>query len=184
VRTARWAVALVAVLTLAGCGGAGTDPAPPRPAYNDTDVMFAQMGVEQIRQGEQVVALAATRASDPEVKALAAELRSQWRTESETMMNWLIAWGRPLAADPDAGVHAGHGDLHSLRESDIAELGRATGAEFDRTMLSLLTGHLHTSVETARMETAGGAYAPAVNLATATIRHRQAQVQRMLTLMS
>jgi uncharacterized protein (DUF305 family) len=209
----RWpaVLAVAAALALAGCGDEVTPPsAEGRSAatatdngsqaaaaaggnsaaaitgsgFNDTDVMFAQMSVEHIRQGEQVVALAERRASDPEVKALAAELRGQWRSEAATMMGWLAQWQKPLTADLDAGVHAGHGDLHSLRESDIAELAAAGEAEFDRAALSLLLGHLHNCVETARMETAGGESAAAINLANATIRTRQAQVQTMLTLIA
>jgi len=174
VRRLRTMALLVVACSMAACGG------EPAPGFNDTDVMFAQMSVEYIRQGEQVVALAEKRAADPEVRAIATELRGQWRTEAETMMNWLIAWEKPLTADPDAGVHAGHGDLHSLRPSDIEELTRTTGADFDRATVSLLLGHLHNCVETARMETADGRSAAVINLAAATIRSRQAQVQRLL----
>jgi uncharacterized protein (DUF305 family) len=195
------AVAALLALAVSGCGdnrpaadpaasattaeaGPSSAAAPSEGAVNDTDVMFAQMSVEHIRQGEQVVALAAQRATDPEVTALVTELRDQWRGEAETMMGWLAQWQQPLTADPDAGVHAGHGDLHSLRPTDIAELSAAQGEAFDRTALSLLLGHLHNCVETARMETAGGRYPAAINLAAATISKRQAQVQRMLTLMA
>jgi uncharacterized protein (DUF305 family) len=150
--------------------------------FNDTDVMFAQMSVEYIRQGEQVVALAEKRATNPGVRAIAAELRGQWRDEAATMMTWLIEWRKPLTADPDAGVHAGHGDVHSLRPSDIEELAATEGADFDRATVSLLLGHLHNCVETARMETASGQSASVINLAGATIKVRQAQVQRLLGL--
>jgi uncharacterized protein (DUF305 family) len=194
------AVAALLALAVSGCGDdrpAGTaasgaaasqaaagDEVAEATAVNDTDVMFAQMSVEHIRQGQQVVTLAAKRATDPEVAALATELHDQWRGEAETMMGWLAQWQKPLTAEPDAGAHAGHGDLHSLRATDIAELSAAEGETFDRTALSLLLGHLHNCVETARMETAGGRYPAAINLATDTISKRQAQVQRMLTLMA
>jgi len=174
-------LAVAAVLAPAGCGA---DPQPATPGFNDTDVMFAQMGLQHIRQGEPVVKLAERRAADPAVRKLAAELRGQWRTEAQTLTGRLTRWGRPLTADPDAGAHAGHGDLHSLRDSDIAELTAARGEAFDRTALSLLLGHLHNGVETARMETAGGSDPEVINLAAATIRIRQAQVQQMLTLMA
>lgn len=173
-------LAVVAGLTPAGCA-AGPEPAPP---FNDTDVMFAQMSLEHIGQGDPVVALAERRAADPAVRELATELRAQWRAEAGTLTGRLNRWGRPLTADPDAGAHAGHGDLHSLRESDVAELAAAGGQTFDRTALSLLLGHLHNGVETARMETAGGRDPEMINLAAASIRLRQSQVQRMLTLLA
>jgi uncharacterized protein (DUF305 family) len=174
--------AVIAALALSGCGGEG--PATQAPAFNDTDVMFLQMSVEHIRQGEPVVALAEQRATDPEIKSLAAELRSQWQTEAATMTGWLAEWRQPPSAAPDAGAHAGHGDLHSLRAADVAELEATKGEDFDRTALSLLLGHLHNSVETARMETAGGSYPPAISLAAGMTTARQAQIQKMLTLIA
>ena len=174
--------AVVVGLALSGCGGG--EPAAQAPAFNDTDVMFLQMSVEHIRQGEPVVALAEQRATDPEVKSLATELRSQWKTETATMTGWLADWKQSPSAAADAGAHAGHGDLHSLRAADVAELEATTGADFDRTALSLLLGHLHNSVETTRMETAGGSYPPAISLAAAMTAARQAQIQKMLTLIA
>jgi uncharacterized protein (DUF305 family) len=174
----RRLVVLVALLALTGCGP------QPQPSFNDVDVMFLQMGLEQIEEGDQVAALAEQRATGAEIRALATDLRGQWRTESGTMRGWLLGWRQPLTASSAEGAHAGHGDLHSLRAADIAELGAARGAEFDRTALSLLLGHLHNCVETTRMESAGGGYPPAINLATAMTRSRQALIQRMLVLVA
>ena len=174
----RTVVALLTALVLTGCG----DPAAP--AGNDTDVMFLQMSLEHVRQGDEVVALAEQRAADPRVRTLAGELRAQWATEAATMRDRLTAWDRPLTADPDAGAHAGHGDLHSLRPADVAELRAAQGETFDRTALSLLLGHLHNGVETARMETAGGADPATVSLAATLTTTRQEQIRTMLTLLA
>src|SRR4029453_18913711 len=121
----------------------------PPPAFNATDVMFLQMSLDYIRQGDQVVELAEQRAGDPRVAALIVELGGQWQAEAGTMQRWLTGWQQPPSADPSAGAHAGHGDLHSLRPADIAELAPAKGADFDRTAVSLLLGHLHNCVEVA-----------------------------------
>jgi uncharacterized protein (DUF305 family) len=174
--------ALLAVLVVAGCG----EPAAPvaTTGFNDVDVMFLQMGLEQIKEGDQVAALAERRATASEIRALATELRDQWRAESGIMQRWLLGWRRPLAPDPDASAHAGHGDLHSLRPSDIAELRAARGADFDRTALSLLLGHLHNCVATTRMESAGGAYPPAKSLAESMTAARQQQIRKMLVLVA
>jgi uncharacterized protein (DUF305 family) len=168
------------ILLLAGCGG-GAEEAP---AHNEADAMFLQMSLAQIAEGQQVAAVAEERAANPELRAVAAELLGQWRTESDTMRSWLLSWQRPIEADPSAGVHAGHGDLHSLRDEDLAALRSARGADFDRTAVALLLGNLHNGVETMRMESADGAYPPAVKLAGEMTATRQGQIQRLLALAS
>src|SRR5690349_11177897 len=114
VRRAASALLLSAVL-LAGCG---PDTAAPAPAVsgvvNDVDVMFLQMGLTQIAEGDKLAGLAVERAGNPEIKAVAGELRGQWTDESGTMERWLLGWSKPVSADPSAGVHAGHGELHAL----------------------------------------------------------------------
>jgi uncharacterized protein (DUF305 family) len=140
------------------------------------------MGLAQAAEGDQVAAVIEHRAAAPELRALATGLRSAWRDESGTMRDWLADWSAPATPDPDAGAHAGHGDLHSLRPSDMAELTATTGSDFDRTGVSMLLGTLHNSVETYRMESAGGRYVPAMNLAQRMTQNRQATIQRLLRL--
>ncbi|MEU7904665.1 DUF305 domain-containing protein [Actinoplanes sp. NPDC049118] len=174
----RLFAAVLLLVALAGCSA----EADPPPAFNSTDVMFLQMSLDYIGQGDPVVALAERRAGDPRVRALAIELRGQWQGESATMRRWLDGWQQSPSADPAAGAHAGHGDLHSLRPADLAELEAAKGADFDRTAVSLLLGHLHNCVEVTRMEATGGRYPPAKALAETMTRQRQQQIQRMLAL--
>jgi uncharacterized protein (DUF305 family) len=173
----RRLLVLLVAFALAGCAG---EPPPAATTYNDVDVMFLQMALAQIREGDQVAALAEQRAADAGIRAVATELRGQWRTESGTMRRWLLGWRQPLTADMAAGAHDGHGDLHTLRPADIAELSAAHGPDFDRTAMSLLVGHLHNCVETTRMESGGGGFPPAINLATAMTDARQSQIRRML----
>ncbi|GAA2882719.1 DUF305 domain-containing protein [Actinoplanes cyaneus] len=178
---------LLILLAAAGCS-APAEKAPETtavnsvPAVNEVDIMFLQMGLAQIAEGQELVTLASARAGDPQIRAIADELHGQWASESGTMERWLLGWAKPVTADPSAGAHAGHGDLHALRDTDRRELAAAQGADFDRTLISLLLGNLHNGMETLRMESGSGSYPPARKLATRMIETRQAQIQRLLRL--
>ncbi|GIE94759.1 DUF305 domain-containing protein [Paractinoplanes rishiriensis] len=168
----------LSLLLVSGCS-ARPETSAPAAAYNAADVMYLQMGLAQIAEGEPVLALAEERAGEPRLRELVTELRGQWGEESGTMRRWLLGWQQPLTADPSA-AHDGHGALHALRPADVAELRAA--ADFDRTAVNLLLGHLGNGVETARMGSASGSYPPARALADSQAQRRQAQIQRLLAL--
>jgi uncharacterized protein (DUF305 family) len=165
-----------ALLLLAGCTAPGQ---PAGPSFGPTDVMFAQMALAQNHDGDQVAALASARAGDPRVRAIASALRDRWTTDSGTLQRWLLGWQQPLTADPAAG-HAGHGDLHALQPSSLTELRAASGPAFDRTAVALLLAGLHNSVETTRMESAGGDYPPARQLASSMTSAYQQRIRSLL----
>ncbi|KHD72251.1 hypothetical protein MB27_41805 [Actinoplanes utahensis] len=173
----RFVLVCLLVLLSGACG----TPAADAP-HNDTDVMFLQMGLAQIAEGERLAGIAEAGAGNTEIRTIAAELRTQWSAEAATMRDWLRGWGRPEAADPSAGAHAGHGDLHALREEDFQGLSGHRGADFDRAAVALLLGNLHNGMETIRMEVAGGSYPRAVDLAERMRAARQKQIQRLLAL--
>lgn len=167
---------LAALLLVAGCSSGQPAAAPP-PSFGPTDVMFAQMALAQNHDGDQVAALASTRSGDPRIRAIASALRDRWKSDSGTLQRWLLGWQQPLTA---SGSHAGHGDLHALQPSDLVSLRAASGAVFDRTAVALLLGGLHNSVETTRMESAGGDYPPASQLATDMTTAYQEQIRALL----
>lgn len=169
--------ALVLLLVVSGCA---PRPETPAQANNATDVMFLQMGLAQIGEGDDLATLVAHRAGDPALRTLATDLGAQWREEDGIMRRWLLGWQQPLT--PDEGTdHAGHGDLHLLRPVDLEDL-RNRKSDFDRTSVGLLLSHLGNCVETSRMETAGGAYPPARALARTITERRQSQVRALLTM--
>jgi uncharacterized protein (DUF305 family) len=149
-------------------------------SFGPTDVMFAQMALVQNHEGDQVAALAASRTGDQRVRTIAETLRARWTDDSGTLRRWLLGWQQPLTADPSAGLHAGHGDPHALQPDDLVSLRTARGAAFDRTAVALLLSGLHNSVETTRMESAGGTYPPARNLATMMTDTYLAQIRTLL----
>jgi uncharacterized protein (DUF305 family) len=188
----RLAVLLAGVLLLGGCGDRGAPsagpsavvPGPGAGAHNDTDVMFLQMSLEYIRQGGDVVRLTEQRAGSAELRALATAMDAAWAGEADTMAKWLTGWGESLTADPDAGVHKGHGDLHSLLPEHVAELRAASAADFDRTALSLLAGHLQNAVEVSRLEATAGVHPQVKELAAGMTAIREAQIQQILLMLA
>jgi uncharacterized protein (DUF305 family) len=171
-------LALAALLLVAGCSSA---PATGKPvSFGPTDVMFAQMTLAQDHDGSQVAALTAARSSDTRIRTIAAALRNRFQADSGTLSRWLLGWQQPLTAP--TGAHAGHGSLHALQASSLTELRAASGAAFDRTAVALLLAGLHNSVETTRLESAGGDYPPARQLATSMTSDYQAQIRSLLVI--
>ncbi len=167
-----------AAALLSGCGAA------PEAAHNDTDVMFAQMVREHHRQAADLLEILNGRAERAEVRDLAAAMRTEWAAEAGRLDGWLEQWAAPATADPDEGLHAGHGDLHSLRPRDVAEVRAAQGPDVDRIGVSLLLGHHHNTVEVARLETTNGRFPAAKELAAQITARRQEQVRTMLGLLA
>jgi len=142
--------------------------------------MFAQMALAQNHDGSLVAELATARSSAPRIRTIAASLHSRWETDSGTLQRWLEGWQQPLTAP--SGTHEGHGDLHALAPSSLGELRAASGPAFDRTAVALLLAALHNSVETTRMESAGGTYPPAEQLARSMTSDYQLQIRALLAI--
>jgi uncharacterized protein (DUF305 family) len=113
--------------------------------FSNSDVMFAQMMIPHHQQAVDMGTLAETRASDPEVQALAAMIKSEQAPEIEQMKKWL--------ASSNAGEHMGHdmGMDGMLSADDFAALESATGTEFDRLFVAGMIAHHEGAVEMAKM---------------------------------
>lgn len=103
--------ALAGVLGLTGCigreePGAGQQATRPTATtveqrFNDADVTFAQQMIEHHRQTVEMTELAATQSQSPQVKAIAAAIRSTQAAEIQILIGWLQAWGRPMPAETE-----------------------------------------------------------------------------------
>jgi uncharacterized protein (DUF305 family) len=170
---------LAVLLLAAGCGdnmggmnhggsGQTSSPAPAGAEFNDADVEFAQMMVPHHQQAVEMAALAETRASDPEVKQLAAQIKGAQDPEIRTMLGWLATWKQPSAM-------AGHdmsGMPGMMSGQDMTALKNATGKDFDRKFATMMIAHHEGAIEMAREEQAKGKHAEAKALA-ATIEKAQ-----------
>lgn len=113
--------------------------------YSSTDVMFAQMMIPHHQQAVDMGTLAETRASNPEVQKLAAQIKNEQAPEISQMKSWLN--------EARAGMDMGH-EMHMdgmLTDSEFAELKAATGAAFDKLYLTGMIKHHEGAIDMAQM---------------------------------
>jgi uncharacterized protein (DUF305 family) len=181
---------VAALMLVAGCGdggdmsgmdhGSGATGATAAPAsgatFNDADVSFAQNMIPHHRQAVQMAELAASRASDPEIKQLAAQMKAAQDPEIKTLTGWLTAWGRPT--EPPRG-HDAMAMPGMMSDADMTKLAAASGKDFDRMFAEMMIAHHKGAIQMARDEQARGTNPDAKALA-ATIERTQAdEVSRL-----
>ncbi|MBG0817858.1 DUF305 domain-containing protein [Planomonospora sp. ID82291] len=179
-----------ALVLLTACGGgavpeptprAGTTaPAPaasaqPTTDFNDADVAFARMMIPHHEQAVELAGLAASRAADPGLAALAAEIVRVQGAETAAMTGWLAAWGK--TASP--GGRGGTGVPGMATGPEIAGLRRAEGAEFDRRFAELMIDHHRGAIELAATEREEGLNPAARRLAETVEASRRAGIERL-----
>ncbi|HET6966960.1 MAG TPA: DUF305 domain-containing protein, partial [Ornithinibacter sp.] len=85
--------------TTASTSTGSPSTAPESGDHVDADVMFSVMMVPHHLQALEMADLVPTRSTDPEVLALAGQIRAAQQPEIEEMTSWLGAWG----ASPEIG---------------------------------------------------------------------------------
>ena len=198
------ALALTAPLLLGACGTAvSKEPAPAAPAasaaapnvktvaeisagsnYNDTDVMFLQMLVDNQQQGQQMVRTAISRAQRQDVVDMATAVELTQTDELTMMKNWLKEWGKPATLDKRESLHADHGGLPNTRNEKHASLKTVKKANFETAFLNLFLAHQHNAVELASLELSQGGNEQAKAFAERVKQSRTDQVQQMLKLLN
>ena len=157
-RRTRLAVVAVAALglLLAGCGGShdmddmGMASPSGTSGASAADVMFAQMMIPHHQQAVEMSTLAETRASSPEIKQLAAEIKGAQQPEIDQMTAWLEEWGMPVMSGMDAmGEHGGHGMSGMLTDEQLQQLADAQGPEFDRLFAEFMILHHEGAIDMA-----------------------------------
>ncbi|MFJ8713637.1 DUF305 domain-containing protein [Streptomyces violaceus] len=155
----------------------GEDPAPG--AFNDTDVMFAQMMIPHHEQALEMSKLADGRASDAEIKTLAAEIEKAQDPEIQTMKTWLKAWGKPESAGENMpGMDHGSGMSGMMSDEDMKKLEAAKGTEFDRMFAEMMIEHHKGAITMAEDEQKKGRDATAKKLAADVVKTQSAEVEK------
>ena len=163
------AAALLAVIIVAGCSTASRQSEPARvkpvnvpegsltpaaqakadsgrPPYTSADVRFMQGMIGHHSQAVVMAAWAPTHGARPDVLVLAQRIGVAQRDEIELMTRWLRDRRETV---PDSNAHHGHAGMVGqqslaagmLTADELAQLGRATGPEFDRLFLTFMIRH-------------------------------------------
>lgn len=194
--------AIAAAVLLAGCGGgkktpaaAGSKPAPGTStgttagavSRNDADVKFAQDMIVHHRGAISMAKLAGSRAKNADVKALAGKIEAAQGPEIATMSSWLKNWGKDVPKDDMKGG-MDHGGAASampgmMTEQAMAALEKASGADFDKMFLEMMTKHHDGAITMAKDEQAGGQDTSAKDLAGKIIADQTAEIATMRELL-
>lgn len=185
----RLAAVLVVLAFVGAACGRNDDPSidagSAEAEHNDADVEFAQGMIPHHEQAVEMADLAATKASAPEVKELAARIRQAQGPEITTMKGWLEDWGEELQAE--GGEHAGmdkSGMSGMMSEEEMTELEGASGESFDRMFLTMMVRHHESAIDMAETELEEGKFPPAKDLARQIATSQQAEIDEMKALLA
>jgi uncharacterized protein (DUF305 family) len=152
--------------------------------FNDTDVMFLQMLIDNQQQGQQMAQIAAKRATRPEIVELVKAVQVTQADEIKLMTGWLAEWKKPAALDERVSLHADHGGMPSTGDEEIASLKTVKQAQFETAFLNLFLAHQHNAVEFAQLELDKGGNELTKSFAERVKQSRTDQVQQMLKLLA
>jgi uncharacterized protein (DUF305 family) len=119
-----------------GSGGMmGTDTANEAGDLTQADVMFLQMMIAHHEQAVEMSTLAETNSTNPEVLALAAQIKAAQVPEIELMSKLLTDAGQAMMMDHSMG------DNGMMGMDDMSALAAATGKDFDVLFLTGMIAH-------------------------------------------
>ncbi|GII32294.1 DUF305 domain-containing protein [Planotetraspora mira] len=139
------------------------------------DVRFAELMIPHHRQALEMAALAADRAAEPLVRAIAERITTGQGPEIAVMTSWLESLGR---AAPDGHDHdeAGYG-MATLEE--LNRLRSARGAAFDGLFLRLMIRHHEGAITMAAEELGKGTDRAMRKMAQDVLSGQQIEIARM-----
>ena len=128
-----------------------------RPAYTAADVAFMQGMIAHHAQAVLMASLVPTHEAGADIRRLAERIDVSQRDEMAMMQRWLRERGQVVPEPKPAGEHAEHAehagmdmtgmDMSNglmpgmLTPAQLAALGKATRAEFDRLFLTFMIQH-------------------------------------------
>ncbi|GAB3579664.1 DUF305 domain-containing protein [Amycolatopsis endophytica] len=159
--------------------------AVPANQHNDADVAYVQRMILHHGQAIRMGSLAPARAAREDVKGLAARITATQGPEITTMTAWLRQRGLEVPGE-HAGHHghaADHGPMPGMAtEEQLAALEAASGPEFDRQFLQLMTVHHEGAITMASEVLGAGSDVFVEEMAGDVIASQSDEVTRMRTM--
>ena len=189
-KTGRLVAAFGAAVLLVACGSNSssgtTEPSETsgaRVAFNDADVMFAQMMIPHHEQAIEMsdIALDPTVGAGEAVRDLATRIKGAQDPEIEAMKGFLTGWGKSTEMDHSMD----HSDMMSgmLSADELERLGTLRGAEFDRAWMTAMIAHHEGAIVMAEDVLKGGQNGEVRSLANTVISGQSAEITEMKSLL-
>jgi uncharacterized protein (DUF305 family) len=139
--------------------------------FNDADVMFAQLMIPHHEQAvEMSDMILAKEGVNPDVIALAQQIKAAQQPEIDTMKSWMSAWGRPTMA-------GGHQmDDGQMTEQEMKTLDEADGPTGQKLFLEGMINHHQGAIQMAQTEITSGKNPDAVALARSIVDSQQKEI--------
>lgn len=148
----------------------------PDDSPNAADQSYVRHMIEHHKQALTMSALAPGRASADGVKRLAERIAAAQQPEIGAMERWAARYPAP------AGGGGGHDHAAMpgmATEQQLRELTDATGADFDRLFLTLMTAHHEGALKMAGEALASGNNAAVEEMANEVVATQSAEIHRM-----
>jgi uncharacterized protein (DUF305 family) len=155
-------------------------------SFNEADAAFARDMLPHHEGAISMAQLAPGRATDPRVLDLASRVEATQAPEIATLTGWLEEWGADDTGDANhGGMDHGAGDMGGMMsEEDMTALVNASGAEFDRLLLTQMIAHHRGATAMAEREAADGQNADALVMAENIRDTQNAEIAEMQTLLT
>jgi len=185
-------LALTAACGASGGGGNHNEPAPAATtnsshaasgAHNSADVSFATDMIPHHSQAVEMADLALAKATDSDIKSLAATIKGAQAPEILKMTGWLKAWGAPVPSTGSGSAMqtgmAGMAGTGMMSDAEMTSLSAASGSAFDKMWVQMMTRHHQGAVDMAKTELASGRNSDATALAGQIVTAQTAEIAEM-----
>ncbi|OUC92185.1 DUF305 domain-containing protein [Streptosporangium minutum] len=149
--------------------------AVPAPTANAADVKYVQDMVTHHRQAVDMAVLAPSRADSAALKGLASRIKDAQGPEIQYMTTWLQQQGMKVPAH-----HASHTGMPGMATPEqMRALRAASGKDFDRLFLTLMTAHHQGAITMSEQVLVGGSHIKIEELANDVAATQSAEIRRM-----